>query len=128
MKAIGRGINDGFTQCEAIAIVSTTDIDEIEAINNERTPTLQPCDTCLKIIDKSAVVVSVGEDRDIYEAHTCSQIISRRYTQTYVGRRARRRGETTPPIRLIEDPDFLQWAGSTAAYVEQAQIIELDPQ
>lgn len=127
MRAIGRAIGQGFTQCEAIVVTGTTDMKKIEEVNHERTPTLLPCNLCLKIIDEAAVIVSVGEDQDIYEANTCSQIRGRRYAMSHTERKARRRGEVVTPIRLIEDPGFVQWAGGRAMYEELTQDLEAGP-
>jgi cytidine deaminase len=122
----GRAISDGRNRLDVCIAAGTTNVDDIEGVNYERTPTLRPCDNpCLPLMEDATVIVSVGANDDIYEAHTGEQlreIRQQRDSNALLGQYSRKRkqaeGAYTPQPVPVCDPGFVDWPARKTLYEE----------
>lgn len=104
MDAIGAAKREGYFYTAAIFVAATTDTELIKDITGLSTPTLHLCDPCRGLISESTVVVTVGAEEDIFEAHTGKEM-----WELYAD-------PTIEQHEAIVDPGFTRFAGSRALY------------
>ncbi len=127
MRAIGRGMQDGYTQQEAIVVAGPTDPDVIKSIIGKVTSTLPPCAPCSGIIQESALVLTIGETDNIAQAWTGNQIKQLYKPVGLVGRRKREEALAKKPspqqFEIPVDHTAEFWANAAEEYAGKAALI-----
>jgi len=116
MKSFGQADHDGYRRHDAVIVVGPTDTNMIEGITGIATPTLYPCDSCLDLLDDATVVVTVGAEEDVYEAHTGAELRHQRYVLQGATKRKRQELLANQSAEAIHDPNFIHWTGGRAVY------------
>jgi len=113
MRSIGNGIAKGYNRQDLVLVTGSTDLEEIESILGFPSPTILPCaEKCRPLIGNSALVLAVGADVDIYQAHTGEELKGLDDLYLPNGKQKRRRFRkqpVPPPLVAIEDPEFAKF-------------------
>ena len=98
-------------------VAGTTDQELIRQVTGRETPTLHPCDPCRDLLQESTVVITVGDDKDVYEAHTGKDLWQLYRPPEHPQRRRDRKPAEVHNV--IEDPGFATFAAAKAVYTQK---------